>query len=103
VISPLFLIETFNFKFILAVPPQFSEIFNFKDIYSILTKAGAAKIVKTQHDLYDEMNKLLNNESVYIDAQNACDGVFKEQQGATDFVINILKRIQYTKEKVANN
>ncbi len=79
------------------------QIFNFKDIYSILTKAGAAKIVKTQHDLYDEMNKLLNNESVYIDAQNACDGVFKEQQGATDFVINILKRIQYTKEKVANN
>lgn len=65
-----------------------NTVFNFKDIYSILTKAGAAKVVASQKDLYDAFFELLNNKDTYENSKKSCENVFDIQKGATDFVIN---------------
>ena len=68
-------------------------IFNFKDIYRILTKAGAAKVVQNQNEFYKSIKNLLSDKTVYTQAQNSCSHIFEEQQGSEDFVINKLKNI----------
>lgn len=74
--------------------PVFSgpQIFNFKDIYSILTNAGAAKVVKTQEDLYEGMKNVLCGEQ-YDKMRSSCANVFNEQRGAADFVISKMKEV----------
>ena len=66
-------------------------IFNFKDIYRILTKAGAAKVVQNQNEFYKSLKNLLEDKTIYDNAKNSCANIFTEQQGAEDFVINKLK------------
>lgn len=75
--------------------PVFSgpQIFNFKDIYNILTKSGGAKIVKTEQELYSEMSSVLQNEEKYLQMQSSCTKIFEEQRGAADFVISKLKEV----------
>ena len=68
-------------------------VFNFKDIYSILTKAGAAKVVSSQKDLYNAFFELLNDKAVYENAKKSCENVFDAQKGATDFVINKIREV----------
>ena len=67
------------------------SIFNFKDIYGILTKSGAAKIVKTSMELYDSLTKLIKDNTEYQNMKTASNKVFDEQKGALDFVIQKLK------------
>lgn len=62
-------------------------IHNFKDIYSILQKAGAAKVVSTPNELFLTLNTLLSEENCYNQAKAACRQVFEEQGGALNFVI----------------
>lgn len=69
------------------------NIHNFRDIYWILARSNAGKIVKTPQELVKYMHKLLADKDFYNQACNDCNTVFNEQQGALDFVINHLKRI----------
>ena len=69
------------------------SIFNFKDIYSILTKSGAAKIVENKNDLVCSIKELLVNAEKYKEAKLACEKVFDEQSGSVDFVINKIKEM----------
>ena len=67
------------------------DVHNFKDIYHILGKTNAGKVVKTPVELSKYMKKLLSNEKFYNKACADCEFVFNDQQGALDVVIDVLK------------
>ena len=69
------------------------SIHNFKDIYWLLTRSNAGKIVNNQTELTDYMHKLLADKEFYKQACADCKTIFEEQQGALEFVINHLKSI----------
>ena len=69
------------------------SIHNFKDIYGILGKSNAGKVVKTQEELKEYMHKLLSDKEFYNKACKDCETVFESQQGALNVVIDNLKEI----------
>lgn len=69
------------------------DVHNFKDIYSILGKTEAGKVVKTPNEFYSASYKLLSDNDFYTKACQDCENVFSEQQGALDFVIKKLENI----------
>lgn len=69
------------------------SVHNFKDIYSILTSSNAGKIVKTQEELKQYLNKLLTDTEFYQKASKDCETVFEENKGALGFVINFLQTL----------
>ncbi len=69
------------------------DVHNFKDIYSILGKTDAGKVVKTPNEFYNTAKKLLADKVFYEKACSDCEIVFSEQQGALNFVINKLQNI----------
>lgn len=69
------------------------SIHNFRDIYWILGRTNAGKVVKTPHELEDYMRLLLSDKEFYAQACKDCETVFKDQQGALDVVISRLKKI----------
>lgn len=66
---------------------------NFKDIYNIIKKAGAGFVVNSSEEFFEIANKMLSEEKFYSETVEKCEKVFNEQQGALDFVINILKSV----------
>lgn len=69
------------------------SIHNFRDIYWILGRSRAGKVVKTPHELEDYMRLLLNDKEFYNQACKDCEEVFKNQQGALNAVISRLELI----------
>ena len=69
------------------------SIHNFRDIYWILTRSKAGKVVKTPDELTQYMYKLLDDDNFYKQSCEDCKTVFQDQQGALEFVINRLKNI----------
>lgn len=69
------------------------SIHNFRDIYWILGRSKAGKVVKTPQELTDYMEKLLADKEFYAQACEDCKTVFASQQGAMDVVIEKLKKI----------
>lgn len=65
-------------------------VHNFKDIYNIIVKAGAGFIAENKDSLYDIAEKLLTDEKFYEETVKASSQVFKEQQGALEFVMQLL-------------
>lgn len=69
------------------------SIHNFRDIYWMLSRSNAGKIVKNSRELSDYVEKLLSDKEFYNKACADCEFIFKEQQGALDVVIKELKTI----------
>lgn len=69
------------------------SIHNFRDIYWILGRSKAGKVVKTPQELTNYMAKLLSDKEFYAQACEDCKTVFASQQGAMEFVIGRLKNI----------
>ena len=69
------------------------SIHNFKDIYAIIKNAEAGFVVKTPSEFYEIADKLFGDNDFYNKTVEACDNVFKAQQGALDYVINLLKNM----------
>lgn len=69
------------------------SIHNFRDIYWLLSRSTAGKVVKTPKELNDYIEKLLSDKEFYQQACKDCETVFNDQQGALDVVINELKSI----------
>ena len=65
-------------------------VFNFKDIYTYLTKTNAAKLASSKEELLDDMKKLLEDKEFYKQACEDTRKIFEENSGAVDFVINVL-------------
>lgn len=69
------------------------SIHNFRDIYWLLSRSSAGKIVKNPKELSNYIEKLLSDNEFYNQACKDCDTIFKDQQGALDVVIKELKEI----------
>ncbi len=69
------------------------SIHNFRDIYWLLARSNAGKIVKTPKEFSDYVDKLLSDREFYLKACKDCEFIFKDQQGALDVVIKELKEI----------
>ena len=69
------------------------SIHNFRDIYWLLSRSSAGKIVRNPKELFEYVDKLLSDIDFYNKACNDCKIVFKDQQGALNVVIKELKEI----------
>ncbi len=69
------------------------SIHNFRDIYWLLSRTNAGKIVKTPKELSEYVERLLADKEFYNRACTDCEFVFKDQQGALDVVIKELKAV----------
>ena len=69
------------------------SIHNFRDIYWLLSRSNAGRIVKTPKELSDYTEKLLSDETFYKQACKDCETIFNDQQGALDIVVKELKSI----------
>lgn len=67
------------------------SIHNFRDIYWILGRSKAGKVVKNQKELEHYLEKLLTDKDFYTEACSDCKTVFEYQQGALDTVIETMK------------
>ncbi len=63
---------------------------NFRDIYAILTRAGASFVVKNKQEFLEISKKLLSDENFYDETCSNCLACLNNQKGALDFVINRL-------------
>lgn len=66
------------------------SIHNFRDIYWLLSRSSAGKIVKTKKELSDYIEILLSDKDFYLQACKDCETIFHDQQGALDVVIKEL-------------
>ncbi len=69
------------------------SIKNFKDIYWLLGQTDAARVVKTQKEMEDYIQKLLSDKAFYAKASADSTKVFESQGGAKDFVISKMREI----------
>ena len=69
------------------------SIHNFRDIYWLLSRSSAGKIVKTPEEFSDYVEKLLSDNGFYMQACKDCETVFQDQQGALDVVIQELENL----------
>ena len=67
------------------------DIHNFKDIYGMLSKTRAGKIVKTPLEFENYQDELLSDNDLYKKSCNDCKEIFEAQKGALDFVIDKLR------------
>ena len=69
------------------------NIKNFRDIYGILIRENASKLVKSKEELFECINTLLTNNEELTDMSKSCESIFESQKGALDFVINKIKEL----------
>lgn len=69
------------------------NIHNFRDIYWILSRTNAAKVVKSPQELKSYMEKLLSDKHFYEQTCQDSNIIFNQHQGALTFVINKLEKI----------
>jgi len=67
------------------------SIHNFKDIYGVLGKTAAGKVVKNPQELTEYMDKLLSDKDFYTKACADCEAVFEDQRGAIQCVIEAIR------------
>ena len=67
--------------------------FNFKDIYKYLTNDKAAFVVQNEAELYDVLDKLFMDKEFYSTASEACKKVFKENSGALNYALEVIKKL----------
>ena len=67
--------------------------FNFKDIYRFLTEDKAAFVVQNQDELISVFEKLYTDKEFYSAASGACNKVFRENSGAINYALNVIKTI----------
>lgn len=69
------------------------SISNFKDIYAILTRTGAAKIVSDSEELEEYMRKLLSDTDFYKKCSEDCKKAFQANRGASDRIFEVIKEL----------
>lgn len=67
------------------------NVFNFKDVYKLLTEKQSATIVDNSDDFLKELLKYIENEDEYNKACIAAKEIFLTNNGAVDFVLSELK------------
>ena len=63
-------------------------VFNFKDIYKLLTAKNAAKIVADEKEFADMLLKFLGDDEFYSECTNSIKQIFSESSGAVGRVLS---------------
>lgn len=66
-------------------------IFNFKDIYKLLTREGAASIVKIEEEFVILAQEFYADKKYHDNVSSICHSIFDNSRGALNYVINYLK------------
>lgn len=66
-------------------------VFNFKDIYKLLTREGVAQIVLTEDEFIAAVNKFYSSKEFHDRVSADCKRIFDNSRGALDFVIEQLR------------
>lgn len=66
-------------------------VFNFKDIYGILTNEKAAFLVDSEDTLYEQFKVLLEDKNTYKKSVEACSNVFGQNSGALKYALDKIK------------
>lgn len=62
-------------------------VFNFKDIYEILTTENASIVVKNKKELFENAKKLMEDKDFYNSTAEACKNVFEKNSGALEYAL----------------
>jgi len=66
-------------------------VFNFKDIYKLLTREGVAQIVSSEEEFISAAEKFYADKEFHDKVSADCKRIFDNSRGALDFVIQRLK------------
>ena len=66
-------------------------VFNFKDIYKLLSREGVAKIVQTEEEFIDTALNFYEDTMLHDKVSADCKRIFDNSRGAIDFTIERLK------------
>lgn len=66
-------------------------VFNFKDIYEILTDENASIVVKNEKELLENAKKLMEDKDFYNSTASACKNIFEKNSGAIDYALEKIK------------
>lgn len=66
-------------------------VFNFKDIYEILTTEKASFLVDSEDTLYEKVKVLIENKQEYKKTTEACTNVFEQNNGALKYALDKIK------------
>ena len=64
------------------------SIKNFRDIYGLLFRANASKLVNNENEFIQYVHELLTNDEKLLNTIKNCKSIFEEQKGALNFVID---------------
>ena len=67
-------------------------VFNFKDIYKLLTQSKVAQIVNDEQNFRELAKKFYADKDYHNNLSNECRKIFDNSRGALEFVINKLKQ-----------
>lgn len=70
------------------------SIKNFRDIYSLLFRANASKLVNNEKEFIQYIDKLLKNNNSLNELKCNCETIFEEQKGALNFVIDKIELLK---------
>ncbi len=62
-------------------------VYNFKDIYEILTSENAAVVVKNEKELLENAQKLMKDKDFYNSMAEACKNVFEKNSSALEYAL----------------
>lgn len=68
-------------------------VFNFKDIYEILSNEKATILVKNEKELLENSKKLIENKEFYNEISMDCKNVFEQNSGALDYALSKVKQL----------
>lgn len=67
-------------------------VFNFKDIYEILTAENASIVVKNEKELLENAKKLMEDKDFYNSTASACQNIFEQNSGAIDYALEKISK-----------
>lgn len=73
-----------------------SQVYNFKDIYKVMTESHACILVNSEKELFESILTLSENNEAYAEASRACFDIFDKNRGALDIVIEKVKSLLYS-------
>lgn len=68
-------------------------VFNFKDIYAILTEENASILVKNEEEFFIFADKLMSDADFYEKTVQNCEKVFEQNSGAVCYVLDKVEKI----------
>jgi len=67
-------------------------VFNFKDIYNVMTQTQCATLVNDECELFGKIKEFITDKEKHSEASEACLNIFEKNKGALDFAVKEIKK-----------